>query len=71
MAQMVEETRECLIWACKFAKERGSKGIVLMGHSAGAHLCAQVFTSLILPDKHYSLEPLYLLFYTHHTLFSS
>ncbi|XP_066980986.1 kynurenine formamidase [Macrobrachium rosenbergii] len=44
VASIVEEVRGAIVWTCNFAQTRGSRGVVLCGHSAGGHLITQVLS---------------------------
>ncbi|XP_068220095.1 kynurenine formamidase [Palaemon carinicauda] len=41
VASIVEEVQGAILWTCNFAQARGSRGVVLCGHSAGGHLITQ------------------------------
>ncbi|XP_042209244.1 kynurenine formamidase-like isoform X3 [Homarus americanus] len=45
LERIVSEVRAAVLWACKLARERGSKGVVLAGWSAGAQLVTQVLST--------------------------
>ncbi|XP_069181142.1 kynurenine formamidase-like [Procambarus clarkii] len=40
--EIVEEVRAAVVWACRLARERGSRSVVVAGWSAGAQLITQV-----------------------------
>ncbi|KAL7636608.1 UNVERIFIED_CONTAM: hypothetical protein RMT77_013385 [Armadillidium vulgare] len=43
--EIVEEIRKATKYCCDLAQKRGSKGLILMGHSAGGHLVSQVLST--------------------------
>lgn len=50
LPKMVEEIRQALTFIVNLARKRGSTGIYLSGHSAGAHLAAMAISSNWLDD---------------------
>ncbi|GAB1606968.1 kynurenine formamidase-like [Argonauta hians] len=44
MEQMIKEVKQTVSYVLKLAQERGSSGVYLCGHSAGAHLTAMMLT---------------------------
>ncbi|KAK4882010.1 hypothetical protein RN001_005329 [Aquatica leii] len=48
-SSVVEGTQNALAYCLKYAKEQGSRGIYLCGHSAGGHLVASMFQQAFHP----------------------
>ncbi|XP_014782305.1 kynurenine formamidase isoform X2 [Octopus bimaculoides] len=44
MEQIVEEVKKSVAYVLKLAKDRGSRGVYVCGHSAGGHLAAMMLT---------------------------
>lgn len=47
LEEIIQQTQRALRVCLDYAKRKGSRGICLMGHSAGAHLVAYLFTSFV------------------------
>lgn len=45
LKDIVSEVNVAVVWACDLARKRGSKGVVLSGHSAGGHLITEVLST--------------------------